>query len=65
MNAIYLSEGKVQIVKAENDKVLASLKQLNLKIEGLVLNEKTLQKEIPFTYENYSINCIRLTNFTL
>lgn len=60
VNAIYLSEGKVQIVKAENDKLLASLKQLNLKIEGLVLNEKTLQKEIPFTYENYSINCTQL-----
>ncbi|NHN24054.1 hypothetical protein FIA58_000055 [Flavobacterium jejuense] len=54
---IILSEGTLTVKNNTTKQSLAGFSNLNLKLEGIVLNEETLQEKIPFTYKNYSLVC--------
>lgn len=54
---IILSEGTLTIKSNATKQDLAGFSNLNFKLEGLVLNEETLQQKIPFTYKNYALVC--------
>ena len=54
---IFLNDGKLKIVNNETNQNLASVKNINLNIEGIVLNEETLTQKIPISYKNYILIC--------
>lgn len=54
---VFLNEGKLKIINNKTKRLVTSVNNINLKLEGIVLNEKTLQQKIPVAYDNYSIVC--------
>lgn len=54
---LYLNEGHFKILDVENDKILVNAHNINFKLEGIVLNETTLNKKIPIVYSQYSLVC--------
>lgn len=54
---IYLNDGKVEIVENKNQKKIASATAINLKLEGIKIDEETLKQKIPFTFKKYSFVC--------
>jgi hypothetical protein len=54
---IFLIDGKLKIVNNETNHNLASVKNINLNIEGIIVNEETLTQKIPFSYKNYTLVC--------
>lgn len=54
---VYLNEGNFKILDIKNDKTLANATNINLKLEGIILNETTLNQKIPLAYSKYSFTC--------
>lgn len=54
---IILKRGNLKIFYENGNEDLAEFKNLNLELDGIVINEKSLQKSIPFEYENFNISC--------
>jgi hypothetical protein len=54
---LYLKEGKLKILDIKNNKTLVNAHNLNFKLEGIVLNETTLNEKIPIVYSKYSFAC--------
>lgn len=54
---LYLNEGNFKILDVENDKTLANATNIDLKLEGIVLNETTLNQKIPVVYSKFSLTC--------
>lgn len=57
VNDLYLNKGNFKILNTDNDDTLAIATNINFKIEGIVLNERTLNKKIPVSYDKYSLIC--------
>ena len=54
---IILSEGNLTVKSTATKQNVAGCSNLNLKLEGILLNETTLQEKIPFRYEDYTLVC--------
>lgn len=54
---VYLNHAEVKITEIKNNKPILNASNLSLKLEGIFINEETLEKKIPFTYQTYSIDC--------
>ncbi|WP_339834161.1 hypothetical protein [uncultured Flavobacterium sp.] len=54
---LFMERGKFKIFNTLNQKTLANIQNINFKLEGIVLNEKTLNEEIPISYNKYTLTC--------
>jgi hypothetical protein len=54
---IYLNEGSVDVVSLINDKPILSVKNVILKLEGILITDATLKEKIPMHYEKYVLVC--------
>lgn len=54
---VFLNQGNIKIVNNITKEVLTSVTNIHLKVEGIVLNEETLEQKIPFNYQSYSVVC--------
>lgn len=54
---LYLNEGQFKILDIKNKQTLANAHNINFKLEGIVLNETTLNQKIPVVYSKYSFAC--------
>lgn len=54
---LILNEGDLTILSYEDENILLKAHNVNFKVEGIVLNEKTINKKIPFSYHKYFLNC--------
>ena len=54
---VFLKEGNVKIVNNNTKELVTNVTNIDLKLEGIVLNEETLEQKIPFNYQSYSVVC--------
>ncbi|MWB93376.1 hypothetical protein GON26_03320 [Flavobacterium sp. GA093] len=54
---IYLNEGSIDVVALKNDKPILSVKNIILKLEGILITDATLKKKIPVEYQKYALVC--------
>ena len=54
---IYLKEGKLAIISTVDNETILSTQKIATTIEGIVINDAILEREIPFSFDNYSIDC--------
>ena len=54
---LILTEGNLKILDTENEKLMLNAMNINFKVEGIILNEKTINKKIPIVYRNYALDC--------
>lgn len=54
---LHLNEGQFKILDIENNQTLVNAHNINFKLEGIVLNETTLNQKIPINYSKYSFSC--------
>lgn len=52
---IYLKEGAVTMVATTTNKVFFDAKNVAMNVEGIKIDENTLQQKIPFTYSKYEL----------
>ena len=54
---IYLNEGSVDVVSLKNNKPIFSIKNIILKLEGILISDATLKEKIPMHFEKYVLIC--------
>jgi hypothetical protein len=54
---IYLNEGSVDVVSLKTSKPIFSIKNILLKLEGILITDATLKEKIPMHYEKYVLVC--------
>lgn len=54
---VYLYNGDVKIVYYKNKKAILSVANINIQLEGIRVDEQTLDKKIPFRFDRYSVKC--------
>lgn len=54
---VYLYNGDAKIIYTKTNKALLNVANINLQLEGIKVDEQTLQKKIPFAFEKYSVKC--------
>ncbi len=54
---IYLNDGSIDVVSLQNDKPIFSVKNILLKLEGILITDATLKEKIPMHYEKYVLVC--------
>lgn len=54
---IYLNEGSVDVVSLKNNKPIFSIKNIILKLEGILISDATLKEKIPMHFEKYVLVC--------
>lgn len=52
---IYLNNGTVDVVSINTNKPILSAQKVILKLEGILITDKTLIEKIPFQYQNYAL----------
>lgn len=54
---IYLNDGSIDVVTLENNKPILNVKNIILKLEGILITEATLKAKIPLQYKKYVLVC--------
>lgn len=54
---IYLNDGSVDVVYLKNNKPIFSVKNILLKLEGILITDATLKEQIPMQYDKYVLVC--------
>ncbi|AWG25092.1 DUF748 domain-containing protein [Flavobacterium kingsejongi] len=54
---INLTKCNLKILSIKDNQVALIVKNLSIGLNGVILDDNTLQHKIPFQYESYSINC--------
>jgi hypothetical protein len=54
---LYLNHGDVKIIYVKNNKPVLNAANINIKLEGITVNEAILKRTIPFDYKTYSFSC--------
>ncbi len=54
---LYLNHGDVRIVYVKNNKPVLNAANINMKLEGITVNDDILKRTIPFGYKTYSFSC--------
>lgn len=54
---IFLKNGDVKIINVANNKALLSVANINIQLDGIVINEDILKQKIPFSYKSYAVSC--------
>jgi len=54
---VYLQHGDLKIIYVKNNTALLNVSNINLQLDGIVINESVLAEKIPFHFKNYMLNC--------
>ncbi|HMI07620.1 MAG TPA: hypothetical protein VK528_08750 [Flavobacterium sp.] len=54
---IYLYNGDIKIVYVKTKKAILSISNINIRLDGIAVDDETLGRKIPFTFEKYSVKC--------
>lgn len=54
---IYLNDGSVDVVSLQDNKPILSIKNVILKLEGILISDATLKEKIPMHFEKYVLVC--------
>ena len=54
---IYLFNASLKIVSTKTDKASLIVHNLSMQLDGLVLDDSTLEEKIPFTYKDFKLDC--------
>lgn len=54
---IFLYNGDAKVIYTQTGKALLHVANVNLQLEGIRVDEQTLAKKIPFSYDTYQLNC--------
>ncbi|MBP4139889.1 hypothetical protein [Flavobacterium geliluteum] len=54
---IYLNDGSLDVVGLQNNKPLLNIKNIILKLEGILVTDATLKEKIPMQYKRYVLVC--------
>ncbi|MFT3795072.1 hypothetical protein [Flavobacterium sp.] len=54
---VFLYNGDVKIIYTKTDKAILNAANINIQLEGIAVNDQTLEKKIPFSFEKYSFRC--------
>ncbi len=57
---ILLNHGGLKIIETKGNKVLLSVQNVNLQLDGVFISKENLDDEIPFQFRNYTFNCDNL-----
>ncbi|SMC68018.1 hypothetical protein [Moheibacter sediminis] len=52
-----INEGKFKLLSYKNQEKLAEINNIDIQIGGVNLSERTLEKDIPFTYTSFQLTC--------
>lgn len=54
---LYLNHGDVKIIYVKNNKPVLNAANINIRLEGITINDDILKHTIPFGYKTYSFSC--------
>lgn len=54
---IYLLNSSLQIISTVNNKASLIVHNLSMQLDGIVLDDSTLEEKIPFNYKNFELDC--------
>ncbi len=54
---IYLYRGDAKVINTRTEKALLHAAGVNLQLEGIVVDDQTLARKIPFGYDRYQLDC--------
>lgn len=54
---IFLNHGELKIINIKNNKAVLSVNNINLNVDGILVDDKILDDKIPFKYNNYTLSC--------
>jgi hypothetical protein len=54
---IYLNDGSIDVVSLKTEKPIFNVKNIILKLEGILITDATLKEKIPMHFEKYVLTC--------
>ena len=54
---LFLNNGNLKILNNANNKIIVNVSNINFKLEGIVLNETTINQKVPISYKKYFLVC--------
>ena len=54
---IFLHNGKLAVISTFDNEIIVSTENISTTIEGIVINDKILKRQIPFLFDKYSVGC--------
>lgn len=54
---VNLNKGDFKIVYVKDNTPVLSVKNVTIQLDGILINDETLEKKIPFSYEKYAFDC--------
>ena len=54
---VFINHGDLHILHIKDNKAVLSVSNINLNIDGIVIDEKILKEKIPFKFSNYKVSC--------
>jgi len=54
---VFLRRGDLKMIDVKNGKVLLSVKNISLDLDGILINERVLNNKIPFEFADYDLAC--------
>ncbi|MGK4568245.1 hypothetical protein [Flavobacterium sp. 3HN19-14] len=54
---IFLDKGNVKILNILNNKTILNARNINVKLQGIVITDDILERKIPFSYKTYAFDC--------
>jgi hypothetical protein len=57
VSELIIKEGNLLILDIENEEIILNATNINFNVEGIVLNENTINKKLPVAYKKYTLVC--------
>lgn len=57
VNNFEINDGKLKIMGQNNNEKISEINNINIEIGGVNLSQRTLEKDIPFTYTSFQLTC--------
>jgi hypothetical protein len=54
---IYLQQGKLSVVSTQDNESILTTQNINATVEDIVINDKILERSIPFLFDKYVVDC--------
>ncbi len=54
---VFLNNGSIKITGIEKNERILDVSNVNIKLEGIAITDKTLSQKLPFSFETYMIDC--------
>lgn len=54
---VFLNHGELKITALKNNKPILDISNISIKLEGILITDKTLSQKLPFSFRTYSLEC--------